>query len=48
MLSHSNSTIISHVLTITEGMKEKNQNKTKIAVGSVVKAKVGDMEEDIR
>ena len=29
-------------------MKEKNQIKTKIGVGSVVKAKVGEMEENTR
>ena len=29
-------------------MKEKNQNKTRIGVGSVVKAKVGEMEDNTR
>ena len=29
-------------------MKEKNQNKTKMGVGSVVKAKVGEIEENTR
>ena len=38
----------SPVLTISEGMKEKKQNKTKIGVGSVVKAKVGEMVENRR
>ena len=40
---HPKSTMTSHVLTIAEGMKVKNQNKTKIGVGSVVKAKVGEL-----
>ena len=35
----------SPVITIAEGMKEKKRIKTKIRVGSVVKAKVGEMEE---
>ena len=38
----------SPVIKIAEGMKEKNQNKTKIGVGSVVKAKVGETEEKTR
>ena len=29
-------------------MKEKKQNKTRIGVGSVVKAKVGEMEDNTR
>ena len=38
----------SPVVTIKEGVKEKKQIKTKIRVKSVVKAKVGEMEEKIR
>ena len=38
----------SHVLTISEGMKDKKRVNTKIGVGSVVKAKVGDMGDNIR
>ena len=38
----------SPVLTIAEGMKEKNQNKTKIGVGSVVKENAGYMGENTR
>ena len=38
----------SPVLTISEGMKTKNNNKTKIGVGSVVKAKVGELEKITR
>ena len=34
----------SHVLTIADGVKMKKQNKTKIGAGSVVKAKVGELE----
>ena len=40
--------MISYAITITEGMKVKNQNKTKIGVGSVVKAKIGELEDIIR
>ena len=40
--------MISHVVKIAEGMKEKKRIKTKIGVGSVVKSKVGDMEENTR
>ena len=36
------------VLTIVEGMKVKNQNKTKIGVGSFLKTKVGELEETKR
>ena len=36
------------VITIEESMKTKNQNKTKIGVGSVVKAKVGELENIAR
>ena len=32
------------IVTITEGVKVKKQNKMKIGVGSVVKAKVGELE----
>ena len=38
----------SPVVTITEGMKEKDRIKTKIGVGSLVKAKVRKMEENTR
>ena len=38
----------SPVVTIAEGMKEEKRIKTKVGVGSVVKAKVGNMEEKIR
>ena len=38
----------SPVLIIAEGMKMKKQNKTKIGVGSVVKAKVGELEDITR
>ena len=40
---HPKLTSISPVLIIVEMMKLKNQNKTKIGVGSVVEAKVGDL-----
>ena len=40
--------MISYAITITEGMKVKNQNKTKIGVGSVVKANIGEFEDIIR
>ena len=38
----------SPVLTIEEGMNTKKQNKKKIGVGSVVKAKVGGLEKITR
>ena len=38
----------SPVLTIAEGVKTKKQNKKKIVVGSVVKAKVGELENITR
>ena len=38
----------SNVITISEGMKMKKQNNTKIGVGSVAKAKVGDLEKITR
>ena len=38
----------STVLIIAEVMKVKKQNKTKIRVGSVVNAKVGDLEDITR
>ena len=38
----------SPVLTIAEGMKVKKKNKTKIGVGSVVYAKVGELEKITR
>ena len=34
----------SHVLTIAYGVKVKKQNKTKNGAGSVLKAKVGELE----
>ena len=37
--------MISHVITIVEGMKMNKQKKTKIGMGSVVKAKVRDLEK---
>ena len=42
------STMSSPVLTIAEGMKTKNQNKTNIGIWSVVKAKVGELEKTTR
>ena len=38
----------SPVLTISEGMNMKKQTKTKIGVGSVVKDKVGELENITR
>ena len=38
----------SYVVTITKGTKEKNQIKTKIRVGSVVKANFGELDENKR
>ena len=38
----------SAVLTIEEGMKVKKHNKKKSGVGSVVKAKVGELEKITR
>ena len=38
----------SHVFTITKGVNEKNRIKIKIRVGSVVKEKVRETEENIR
>ena len=38
----------SPVLTIVEGMKLKNQNKTKISLVYILKAKVGEMEDITR
>ena len=40
--------MISHVVTISQEIMEKKCIKTKIGVGSVVKAEVGDMEENKR
>ena len=42
------STMSSPVVTKKEGMKLTKQTKTKIVVGSVVKAKVGDLEKITR
>ena len=36
------------VIKFSEGMKVKKQNKTKIRVGFVVKAKVGELEKTTR
>ena len=41
---HPKSTMSSPVVTIKEGMDMKKHTKTKIRVGSVVKAKVGELE----
>ena len=38
----------SPVVNVKEGMEMKNQTKTKIGVGSVVKAKVGELENITR
>ena len=46
--SQPNSTLISPVLTIAEGMKVMNQYRTKIRTGSVVKVKVGELEKITR
>ena len=40
----TNPTMSSLVVTISEGIKMNNHTKTKIRVGSVVKAKVGELE----
>ena len=45
---HPKSTMISSVVTIKKGMKEKKWIKKKNVVGSVVKVKVGDIEENAR
>ena len=42
------STMSSPVVTVKEGIYMKNQNKTKIGVGSVVKSKVGELENITR
>ena len=42
------STMSSSVLNIVKGMKMKEQYKTKIGVGYVVKAKVGELEKITR
>ena len=42
------STMISPVVTVKEGMEIKKQTKTKIGLGSVVKAKVGELENITR
>ena len=41
----SHYTMISHVVTIKEGVEMKNQTKKKIGVGFIVKAKVGELEK---
>ena len=41
-------TMISPVLTIAEGVKVKNHNKTRIGVGSAVNAKVGELDKIMR
>ena len=38
----------SHVVTIKNGMKEKKRIRKKIGVGSALKSKVGDIEENTR
>ena len=38
----------SHVVTIAEGMKEMKRIKIKTGVGSVVKSKVGEMDDNTR
>ena len=48
MLPNPKYTMRSHVLTIADGVKVKKQNKTKNGAGSVLKAKVGDLEEKTR
>ena len=40
--------MISPVVTVKEGMEMKKQTKTKIGVGSVVNAKVGDLNKITR
>ena len=40
--------MISPVVTITKGVKEKKRNKTKIGVESVVNTNVGEMEDNTR
>ena len=45
---HPKSTMSSHVVKIAQEMMEKKRNKTNIGVGSVVKAKVGEAEENTR
>ena len=45
---HPKSKMSSPVLTITEGKNINNHTKTKIRVGSVVKAKVGELEKITR
>ena len=40
--------MISTVITIKKGMKEKKWTKKKIGVGSAVKSKVGEIEESTR
>ena len=37
-------TMSSHVVTVKDGMEMKNKTKTKMGVGYVVKAKVGELE----
>ena len=40
--------MISPIVTVKEGMEMKNQTMTKIGVGSIVKAKVGEWEKTTR
>ena len=42
------STMSSPVVTVKYGMEMKKQTKTKIGVGSIVKAKVGELENITR
>ena len=48
MLAHPKSTMSSPVVSIAEAKKEKKRTKPKIWVGSLIKAKVGNMEENTR
>ena len=45
---HPNSTMISHAVTVKEGMEMKKQTNTKVGVGYVVKAKVGELDKITR
>ena len=46
--TNPNSTMISYVVNAKEGINMNKQTKTKIGVGSVVKAKVGELEKITR
>ena len=47
-IPHPNYTMISPVIKTVEEMKMKNHTKTKIGVGSVIKAKVGELDNITR